>query len=1740
MPPSKKNSSASAATRKKHARKAAAAQGTVEEPQVPKEKKPKGKDKKAAKKEPQKKVYIPPVKPTPAQPDPLDTLGLAQKLPPELSVILRLLAKKDATTKRRALEDLQTAWIARAKRGDEPEYLLYNLEQTIPVWLHHVPALFFHPSRRIRLQAVALHASILDIRPLRQALFFQIREVLSSDHAESVLGSWCLAVHDVDRQVSSYARESWARYVSTSESTEGKLLLDAALFPRLWDFVYRTLLDPLGVYLYINPPQTAIPTLTPSRKGSGRGTPVRKDDEPVGRAKAEEDEEKEQDRKARLRVSAFGATEWVLNVKSSRSDHPLPSEAQDAAGKATEESFWTVFANPALWSSLYSGKTPPFVDAESFGYEQPVVRRRAILRSAWVEMDNIVRSSMWQPLLLFLKAHPKSWILEATPEKDEDEDEDEDEDGGSGDEGEESQPQLKPAEPQLGQSHAYNEFLQFLATGCSGSPVQGYPTVLIILSTIPSAIIALSSEHPLEVLFASFWSAVDARVLNSLDRVAASAAFLSSLLECLVFVTRRIINSQEDEAVSLIRSQSDQQVLREEAVNSFVREQIKHFWEDFTSGTLKVSAKKAGTELGKTFITLHKLHPPSFEAGWSVVTTAVQAFTTPSTEAIPLLIPDVLQALTTSMEKGTVPGDAATVLVLSIVGFALDQCAAVLKVEEVDAARVASLVNIFHAFGEVVFTDPQVAKGVDDLVQGQTNELLHTMPSLVILYLQHRQDQVICSSVWHQVLKIIDSPDDVKVFLPLLLDAAEDESLPDYLRPQDEGPQRLIASLLSEALSGPPGTTGAVLVRRLLISHKYFVSDACSENSMRSLVLAFSTHVDSALREEKPSVASLTTPLTLLRDLVKNGSSGLLLDSASAELYPYIYLLAFLMPQVCTMDETLKKTAQGLWDEWAATGGEAVENITMGAVKQLLRDLMADFVACPTPGHILRMVATSPYGASINVLAEIFPSRDEIDRLLTELPPAPLDASLAVVDPLVPPPTQFRAAANEAPDCDNQGFSVYARVVHGLLLHLADDRQTAKTNFWALHHFLALAIYAEDEKHLPALQSPVFSQSVSRATLQNITDRTLQIATYLLSSFTEETWHADVTKVLLGQGSAERLDGAGKLIVDLISNARTQDTVRESRVLHMILHHVLNTATKADAEQWMAVARRLERQAPHTALAMIFSITRYAPEPTRLDRLRNELAAGIMGIPVSKANTEGLWLLRNLAASAPDPESDIVYLPQLRAVNFMKACQQWITSDEDLEEDVHTEMTLVFASIVPILSNVPGGHWDLMFDVMENNLENASLDDSTTFVALARSLQLFMVIEDFAASTRTLREIWEERKSSILTLIRDLIALKLDAASSAPLSTCRELALQIVQNLPTSLLTRETLRKMCHLVLDSSVDVQRMAYQLLQEAAKKYTEELVIEAAVDTEETIKVEIPSELLDILQRSPNHEDMNEYGQEWFGYLLAWMVTFDLFLDASLKVKSGYIDQLRDLDLVGARLLPTVFGILDLYGGMAKAFKVDIWDVDEYYLDFYSAETSLSQRLLTAHLYYRALLLVPSLLSTVVATYTSRHFSPAIIRTELARRPAGENVTVKVAAAVHEATAAYAVDEQRLELTVKLPVDWPLHTIEIRVSKLVGVAEDRWRAWVLGVQLILTFRSGSIVDGLSFFLKNVSSHFEGVAECAICYSLVNATDGSLPRKPCKTCKNRFHAACLYKWFNTSHSSSCPLCRSEIMTGK
>jgi len=80
-----------------------------------------------------------------------------------------------------------------------------------------------------------------------------------------------------------------------------------------------------------------------------------------------------------------------------------------------------------------------------------------------------------------------------------------------------------------------------------------------------------------------------------------------------------------------------------------------------------------------------------------------------------------------------------------------------------------------------------------------------------------------------------------------------------------------------------------------------------------------------------------------------------------------------------------------------------------------------------------------------------------------------------------------------------------------------------------------------------------------------------------------------------------------------------------------------------------------------------------------------------------------------------------------------------------------------------------------------------------------------------------------------------------------------------------------------------------------------------------------------------------------------------------------------------------------------------------------------------------------------------------------------------------------------------------------------------------------LFLT-QDGSILDAVLLWKQNLDRYFEGVECCPICYSVFHISDYSLPGMTCKTCHNKFHSACLYKWIRVSHDSTCPLCRSPI----
>lgn len=137
------------------------------------------------------------------------------------------------------------------------------------------------------------------------------------------------------------------------------------------------------------------------------------------------------------------------------------------------------------------------------------------------------------------------------------------------------------------------------------------------------------------------------------------------------------------------------------------------------------------------------------------------------------------------------------------------------------------------------------------------------------------------------------------------------------------------------------------------------------------------------------------------------------------------------------------------------------------------------------------------------------------------------------------------------------------------------------------------------------------------------------------------------------------------------------------------------------------------------------------------------------------------------------------------------------------------------------------------------------------------------------------------------------------------------------------------------------------------------------------------------------------------------------------------------------------------------------------------------------LSAHVFYRAMENVPQLirgwyeacrdrqLSMSFISVVTRHISPVLIDHEFAviRRPGvlkeleNESLTVKVLSGSPEATARYIIDEQPMEIAIKLPLEYPLKNVEIKEVSRVGVTEGKWRGWMLNVQQLIMSRVSNL---------------------------------------------------------------------------
>lgn len=111
--------------------------------------------------------------------------------------------------------------------------------------------------------------------------------------------------------------------------------------------------------------------------------------------------------------------------------------------------------------------------------------------------------------------------------------------------------------------------------------------------------------------------------------------------------------------------------------------------------------------------------------------------------------------------------------------------------------------------------------------------------------------------------------------------------------------------------------------------------------------------------------------------------------------------------------------------------------------------------------------------------------------------------------------------------------------------------------------------------------------------------------------------------------------------------------------------------------------------------------------------------------------------------------------------------------------------------------------------------------------------------------------------------------------------------------------------------------------------------------------------------------------------------------------------------------------------------------------------------------------------------------KNFSGSLINTELdlLDRPdirsllmEGEEFTVKALRAANEVTATYRVDEQDMQIVIKLPSNYPLQQIDVEGVQKVGVSDKQWRGWIFSVAAVIAFQVRKKDDG---FLHTLHTH-------------------------------------------------------------
>lgn len=1805
MPPKKGKSSASSGTRKKQAAKAAKKQGqdptSAAANAQPGSKTSNGpqrgqkKDKKS-KKEPKKKVFIPPPKPPQPPPDPLDTLGLASLLPPSLVLLLRKAAKKDVITRSRALEGL-LHWIDGSPEEQESHDLGHEerenaLVMMLPSWINLFPRLAASPTRRLRLMTAQILAKLL-----APALATRAEITQSPQYIEPLIGPWSVLVWDTDRATSATARSAWDHTVAwdtgDSELASDRLLLEPHL-TALASF-FSTLLITRGQA--IDPTRHADST---QPNGSGPGTPA----ESTRDAKNRDEANVEEDAKgvdARMGAGALGALAWIFSTT------PDIASCEDISNLLRAESLWTTLSSSSP-SSL--GKGYPATRSRCWVLLSTLVSRQpallgdllevlapVVLQAAWEEHDASVQRVLLDAFLPLLIRHNEIWSIAGDVDGTADDDADDDDSDDESDDGDDDDHDAERPDEKLSPSLA--RFEQWLQMGCAGHPLQGLPSVLVILSSIPPTILP-PAQGPVTTFLDNFWSSFESGVYNA-DHTA-KAEFFKTFAESAAFLIGKVSKSEPEQTATIAEQQlgklwsvgvlgvdqkASQPIQRRAMGGKAPAAQAQDVVDERISSTVRNLAKlredmTLATPLLDTMLNaLTLISQGSKSCPADSLTRASSVLGTLADAQSPVQLQDRVRH--GAAELGT---QAAS----SLSSDASSE-------EEIMSSQVTLLTELLRAFPSESLGPPLQAFASQTLPglvsQGKLSSTLVGPFMAVLIAAAPQAEGSACLAALIETASALEDKQRRISVLQSLLEELPQEALPQQSIPASA---RLddVATEIAASIAQGTDVEGEGMVSRLLENPHPFVDEntvtgvlAIFVSRLHSLSTAIATGASQELTLADRLSSILARYLSIGAQSTQTLQSGELFEALAFASFHLVFLLPRPLPQ-----------AKKVWDALSVT--PRAQEVAINALRASVLDTSIE-IALVIDGA--QRYARSDSSAAKLRIPDILPDASHYGELFSAASESSKPSPAAcIIDPLnISDKTQHAAITN----FDVEGFTSYFRSVYALLLALEESRSTARLYPWAVSHLVMLGLMCEDEIQTPGgsgglLDKEKFSTPASLERLSGICQRAVKLCSSMLATLCAslpDSWHTTAADSL-GKDKQQTNSTDDPLLTTLgelwhLTIGQPDSSHHSARVFARVLTGIISftSAGEEDGAKWLRLARSVEGRSGKLAEAIMFSAKALVYGTPLYDRQCSDIVSRLASTPPSKAGTEGLQLLRLASAIAPPPESSLVLVPQQRAIFCLQGLQRWFASDEDFDEEVNTRLAELFLHIAPIVQDMPGSHLDFFFDVIESNLEVADLADDAALPGLYHTLKLLSLLMSLSSGNAVLREAVKEHESAVLELLSPVLSslAEQDAelrrvAGQQRISAAKEatsdVLMSVIRQNVAAFSTSKYSSTLCKLLGSPMREVQASSYRILSDSIRNAVKELVFESALEKEgnDKVKIELPEQLVSMARKPLNVtgeelEESPEYGSAVLTYLLAWLAIFEHFEEATVQLKSIYAGAMQRENLLSESLLPTIFTLLEPQrtrrqatttststsssGASEGPYNPERYSIEEIFVDHLESSAPESLQQLATHLYLRALLYVPAMvrewwvtikdrqLSMGIANYTIRHCSPLIASRELChvRDPESkaklqdEAMAIKILGS-NEVVATYTVDEHPMEIGVKVPHDYPLHGIEVRDIRRVGVSESQWRAWLLAVQQLIVGQNGLVVDALMLFKRNAEAKFAGFegAECAICYSIISPTDRSLPTKPCKTCSNKFHASCLYKWVTTSGNSTCPLCRSIL----